>query len=138
MRGENWSILQLPGLSPQHQRLLVRAGVSTTLALIESGVDLGPRLGVPERLLRRWLALAELARVPGVGCKYCGVLLHAGIATVEQLSRSSPPRLQDHILRLQVATLRRRDLCPPVSQVQEWVRQAGLLVRAEIADSERR
>ncbi|MGH2413501.1 MAG: DUF4332 domain-containing protein [Microcystaceae cyanobacterium] len=36
-------------------------------------------------------------------------------------------RLHQQILRFQVATMQRQDLCPPVEVVQKWVQEARSL-----------
>ncbi|MFB2980916.1 DUF4332 domain-containing protein [Microseira sp. BLCC-F43] len=37
-------------------------------------------------------------------------------------------RLHQQILRLQVATMQGRDLCPSVEEVQGWIKQAQMLM----------
>ncbi|GBE73470.1 hypothetical protein myaer87_06970 [Microcystis aeruginosa NIES-87] len=54
--------------------------------------------------------MAELASIPAVGCQYCGLLVHAGIASIPQLAQVSIQQLHRQILRFQVANLQRRDL----------------------------
>lgn len=52
----------------------------------------------------------------------------SGLATFIQsvLEPRQPPafRLHQQILRLHVATMQRRDLCPSVEEVQGWIKQA--------------
>jgi signal transduction histidine kinase len=50
------------------------------------------------------------------------------VASIEQLSQSSPQQLHRLVLRLHVALLQRRDLTPGVNQVQTWVQQAKTIV----------
>ncbi len=130
---QNWPLAQLPGLSQRDQQLLQRAGLTTTLQLWQLTQDtllvetLAARLQIPQRQLLKWIALADLARVPAVGCTYSGLLLHIGIQSVEQLSQSSPAHLHQHLLRLQVRMMQRRDLCPSASQVVRWIQEAQRL-----------
>jgi hypothetical protein len=52
-------------------------------------------------------------------------LVHnAGVGSVALLATLPTHRLHKQILRLQVATMQRRDLCPSVEQVQQWVQEA--------------
>jgi hypothetical protein len=126
-------LAQLPGLSQRDQQLLQHSGIMTTLQLWQltqnkvSTATLAARLQVPQRQLLKWISLADLARVPAVGCTYCGLLLHAGIQSVDQLSQSSPAQLHQYLLRLQVMMMRRRDLCPSASQVVRWIQEAQQL-----------
>lgn len=130
IKEKNWLIEELPGLSQEQVDNLKNCGFTTTLALIKQGTTLQQKLILAQKLqvhiqyVNKWVALADLARIPSVGTQYCGLLLHAGIASVMQLTTTPAHRLHKQILRLQVATLQRRDLCPAVEQVQQWIGQA--------------
>lgn len=123
----HWPIADLPGLDPTTTADLAAVGIVNTLQLVnfnpqQLAAVVGTRPG------QKILALANLAQVPSVGCQYCGLLLHAGVASIEQLSQSSPQQLHRLVLRLHVALLQRRDLTPGVNQVQTWVQQAKTIV----------
>jgi len=85
---------------------------------------LANQLQIQSRYINKWVALADLARIPSVGCKYCGLLLHAGVSCVTQLAQTPVNRLHQQILRLQVAMMQRKDLCPHVEEVAVWIKQA--------------
>ncbi len=129
----NWSIEKLPGLSSDTVSLLTSHGVHTTLDLLKLGNTLEKRilfageLQIHVQHVNKWVALANLARIPSVGCRYCGLLLHAGIASPAQLVTTPIANLHRHILRLHVAMMQRKDLCPTVDQIDRWVQQARLL-----------
>ncbi|BAZ66989.1 MAG: DUF4332 domain-containing protein [Pelatocladus maniniholoensis HA4357-MV3] len=126
----DWPIEQLPGLSQQEVSQLQNCGINTTKALIEQSqtlqakVTLANKLQIHLQYVNKWVALADLARIPGVGTQHCGLLLHAGVGSVALLATLPTHRLHRQILRLQVATMQRRDLCPSVEQVQQWIQQA--------------
>ncbi|MCM0589470.1 MAG: DUF4332 domain-containing protein [Gloeotrichia echinulata DVL01] len=126
----DWPIEQLPGLSQDEQSQLQNCGIKTTAALVKLGKTLEQRVALASQLqvhlqyVNKWVALADLARIPGVGTQYCGLLLHAGVGSVAQLAEVPAHRLHLQILRLQVATMQRRDLCPAVEQVRQWSQQA--------------
>ena len=126
----SWSIEQLAGLSKENQLQLLELGIKTTGELLQiantptAKLELANRLQLHIQYINKWVALADLARIPSVGCQYCGLLLHAGIASVSQLAQTPIHRLHPQILRLQVATMQRKDLCPSVEQVQLWIQQA--------------
>ena len=129
----NWSIEKLPGLSKQDQIKLIKYDINTTRKLLEitntpqKKLSLANQLQIHLQYVNKWVALADLARVPSVGCQYCGLLLHSGIASVSQLAQMPIHRLHQQILKLQVSTMQRRDLCPSVELVQKWVQQAQIL-----------
>ncbi|MBE9189100.1 DUF4332 domain-containing protein [Gloeocapsopsis crepidinum LEGE 06123] len=129
---KNWQISELPGLNIQEQAQLAQLGISTTLQLLQHQTSpqrqaLATQLRVRVETVNKWVALADLARIPSVGCQHCGVLLHIGIISVGQLAQTPLHRLYQQILRLQVATLHRRDLCPSRSEMQVWINQARSL-----------
>ncbi|MDJ0772360.1 MAG: DUF4332 domain-containing protein [Mastigocoleus sp. MO_167.B18] len=126
----NWSIEKLPGLSEQERSQLQSCGIANTLTLVQQGKTPQDRLMLAHKLhihlqhVNKWVALADLARIPSVGLQYCGLLLHAGVISAAHLATIPPYRLHKQILRLQVATMQRRDLCPAVEEVQQWIQQA--------------
>ncbi|AFY49416.1 hypothetical protein Nos7524_3629 [Nostoc sp. PCC 7524] len=88
----DWPIEQLPGLSQEEQSQLQNYGIKTTGGLVKQGktpqdrLILANKLQVHLQYVNKWIALADLARVPSVGTQYCGLLLHAGIGSVAQLA----------------------------------------------------
>lgn len=129
----NWRISQIPGLSPDDQAQLEECGIKTTLQLLKQCNSLSQRQALATRLrvhihhVNKWVALADLARIPSVGCQYCGLLLHVGIVSSTQLAQTPLYKLHQQILRFQVATLQRRDLCPSKNEMQTWIQQARSL-----------
>lgn len=133
LKARNWEIEELPGLNQEELLKLQICGINTTLELVKQSKTLEAKLALSNKLqvhiqyIHKWVALAELASLPSVGIEYCGLLLHAGIISVAQLGEIPTHRLHQQIMRLQVATLQRRDLCPPVELVQQWSQQAKLI-----------
>jgi predicted flap endonuclease-1-like 5' DNA nuclease len=133
----NWSIEQLPGLSVQDQSKLREWGITTTGQLlktastVQSREVLANQLQIKSQYVNKWVALADLARLPGIGCHYCGLVLHAGILSVTQLAQTPAHKLHQQILRLQVATMQRRDFCPGVDEVAGWIKQARELAASD-------
>lgn len=129
-----WSIEQLPGLKTQDQDKLKELGISTTGQLLaiantpQSKLALASKLQIKSQYVNKWVALADLATIPGIGCQYCGLLLHAGVCSVTQLATTPAHKLHQQILRLQVSMMQRRDLCPGVEEVACWIKQARALV----------
>ena len=129
-----WAIAKLPGLSKQERELLGKNGIETTKDLLISTTTplaknlLANQLQLHIKHINKWVALADLARIPSVGCQYCGLLLHSGIASATQLSQTPLQRLHPTIKRLYVATMQSKDLTPSVPQVKKWIEEARLLV----------
>ncbi len=129
---QSHALQKLPGLSVEHLAQLHQAGLATTSDLLrvtrspEQLQAIAAQLKLPQRYLQKWIALADLARLPSVGSDYCGLLLHGGVASVTQLSLQAPGRLHTQIRKLHTMTMRRSDLCPTPDQVVQWVREAKL------------
>lgn len=129
----DWPIAHLPGLSKENQSQLEECSITTTGQLIRmtktqaAKVLLANQLQINIQYVNKWVAMANLARIPSVGCQYCGLLLHAGVASPAQLAQMPVERLHQQILRLHVATMQRNDLTPSVDRVQKWVQQARLV-----------
>ncbi len=128
----NWPISELPGLDSNLGRELDEAGLTETRQLvalsIEQQIALATSLGHHPRHIQKVVAMASLAQLSSVGCEYCGLLLHAGVASVAQLALTPVNQLHRSVLRLHVAVLQRNDLTPTVDRVQRWVNQAKHLV----------
>lgn len=135
LKSSNWGIEQLPGLSPQDQAKLVESGITTTHHLLQTANNstqkqaLATHLQIHIQHVNKWVALADLARIPAVGCQYAGLLLHSGVCSVAQLAQIAPQTLHKQILRFYVANLQRQDLCPAEGQIVQWIQQAQLLKR---------
>jgi hypothetical protein len=135
LQSANHAIAQLPGLSELEVSQLSAIGISTTFDLLRQGNSLVQRQQLSRQLntnikyINKWAALANLARVPSVGCEYCGLLLHVGVSSPQQLSLMSVQRLHLQLLRLQVQLFSRSDLAPGAAQVATWIRQAQLMVK---------
>ena len=136
LTSQNWPIEQLPGLSEKEQAVLQQVGIATTFDLLRRTQALAQlralanQIKHPPKYVQKWAALADLARVPGVDCRYCGLLLHAGIGSAAQLAQASAHRLHPQLLRLHVKVLRRRDLAPTAGQVSQWIRAAQRLSKS--------
>ncbi|CAN5827336.1 hypothetical protein BH23CYA1_BH23CYA1_22320 [soil metagenome] len=135
MKSANHSIAHLPGLSEPQIEQLSALGISTTFDLLRQGNSLSQRQQLSQQLdthikhINKWTALANLARIPGVGCQHCGLLLHAGVSTPQQLAAMSVQQLHPQLRRFQVQLLNRADLAPDTAQGATWIQQAKSLNR---------
>lgn len=126
----DWSIADLPGLTEPDKISLQRLGIDTTSQLLAIAPDAATKqqlaidLGTKIQFVNKLVALADLSRLPSIGCTYNGLLLHTGVISVKQLAQMPAHKLHQQLLRLHVATLQRRDLCPNLDRVQSWIHQA--------------
>jgi len=130
---KSWQIEQLPNLSPQDSEKLKSCGIETTSQLLQQASSLSQKQSLSARLevhiqhIHKWVALADLSRIPSVGRQYCGLLLHTGVCSAAQLAQMNTQDLQRQVLRFQAATLQRRDLCPDAGQIATWIYEAKRL-----------
>ena len=130
----DWSIGDLPGINKTEQALLEDLNITTTGQLLAVAPDaatkqqLAVKVCLKIQYINKLVALSDLARLPGVGCQYNGLLLHTGIISVKQLAQAPAHKIHQQLLKLHVATLQRRDLCPDLAQVQNWIKQARILL----------
>jgi predicted flap endonuclease-1-like 5' DNA nuclease len=133
LRSRSWAIGLLPGLSAKDQAMLAVCGIQTTQQLLVQTKTVAQRQALAARLqihlqhVNKWAALADLARVPAIGCQYCGLLLHAGISSPAQLAQMPLSRLHQQILKLHIAMMQNQEGCPGLGEVSQWVEQAKLL-----------
>lgn len=130
----NFPLDRLPGLGTKDCKKLQDYGITTTHALLQKAgrtkaqqEALAIALNVRFQLLMKWVALADLARIPAVGCQYCGLIVHSGIISLEQLAQTPLDRLHRQIMRLQIQNLQRADLCPNIGEMSVWIKQAQKL-----------
>lgn len=135
LKSANWSLKNLPGLTQTDLDRLAEFEITTTFGLLRQAatkpgqMDLAGRSGIQLRYLQKWVALADLARVPTIGCQFAGLVLHAGVATLNQLALMPAGQLHRQILKLQVATFQSSDRCPDAGQIGVWIQQAKLLTQ---------
>ena len=135
----DWSISDLPGLTSIERIALLELGITTTRQLLITAPDLATKqqlaisLGVRIQGVNKLVALADLSQLPGIGCTYNGLLLHTGIISIKQLAQMPAHQIHQQLLRLHVATLQRRDLCPDLAQIQGWIKQAQRLINHKIS-----
>ena len=136
VKSANHPIAQLPGLMASQIKQLKACGISTTFDLLRQGNSVAQRQQLSAQLntnikhINKWTALANLARIPGVGCEHCGLLLHAGVSTPQQLATMTVQRLHPQLLRLQVQLFNRADLAPDTAQVAVWIHQAQQILQS--------
>ncbi len=133
IRLQNWAIEQLPGISAEHEQQLKELKIFTTRDLLKMTRNQAARLQLAQQLnshiqhINKWTALAKLACLPSVGCQYCGLLLHAGISSPQQLALLPVAQLHAQLKRLQIKLMHRADLSPDTGQVSQWISEARQL-----------
>ncbi|MEO1593225.1 MAG: DUF4332 domain-containing protein [Cyanobacteria bacterium J06632_22] len=126
----SWPVEALPGLPDALRQKFQHVGILTTADLIRQGRSPKSRLALAEQLnshpqhINKWTALARLAALPSVGPTYCGLLLHAGVSSPEQLATAQVQRLHQQLQRLHLRLLSQVKNCPGPPLISQWIQEA--------------
>lgn len=128
----SYTIEAIEGIGPAYGQKLVAAGIRTTGALLrQCGHARGrravsERTGIAEATLLKWVNLADLMRVSGIGPEFSELLEAAGVDTVKELRTRNAANLAQAMGEANA----RRSLTrttPGVRRVEQWVAAAGRL-----------
>jgi PAS domain S-box-containing protein len=122
-------IVNIEGIGPAYASRLNEVEIETTADLLVAGgtrkgrQDLSEKTGLSQKLVMRWVNIADLMRIPGIGEQYSELLEAAGVDTVKELRHRVPENLHKAILDVnEEKNLVRRP--PHLSEVQSWVQAA--------------
>ena len=128
----NYKIDDIEGIGPSYAEKLRGAGVRGVNTLLKKGADrkgrksLAEASGVDESLILKWVNMADLYRVKGVGSEYSELLEKAGVDTVKELRNRNAENLQEKIEEVNSAIQLVRQL-PSLKMVKSWVAEAKKL-----------
>jgi len=119
----------IEGIGPVYTTKLCDVGVFTTDELLAAGAsrkgreELVEKTGISSKLILRWVNMADLMRVPGIGEEYSELLEAAGVDTVKELRNRNPNNLYNAMIvaNNQKKLVRR---VPHLTEVQSWVQAA--------------
>jgi len=130
----NKKIEEIEGIGPATGEKLRAAGVTDTDSLLErccaraGRKALAEASGLSETQILKFVNMADLFRIKGVGAEFAELLEAAGVDTVKELGTRNAANLANKLAEVnQEKKLTRR--VPTLSQVEEWVKQAGALPR---------
>jgi predicted flap endonuclease-1-like 5' DNA nuclease len=120
---------RIEGIGPVYRAKLEAHGIGTTEALLAQCGERDARrmiasaTGLPESRLLKWVNIADLMRVEGVGKEYSQLLEAAGVDTVRELKVRTPEVLCSRLgeVNLMKRFARRS---PALGDVREWVSSA--------------
>lgn len=127
-------IIDVEGIGPKHAEKFVKAGVSSTDALLKAGSTpkgrkaLAEKTGIGEELILKWVNHVDLYRVKGVGSEYSELLEAAGVDTIPELAQRKAANLIQKIVAVNAEKKLVRKL-PVEKQVADWIEQAKKLAR---------
>lgn len=127
-------LVEIEGIGNSYAEKLQAAEVGSLEALLEMGSTKKGRKGLEEatgisgKLILRWVNMADLFRIKGVGEEYADLLEAAGVDTVPELAQRKAENL--HAKMAEVNTQKKLvRAVPGLSAVEKWVAQAKDLPR---------
>lgn len=120
---------KIEGIGPVYARKLLEVGVKTTSDLLNQGKsrkgreELVENTGISSLLILKWVNMADLMRISGVGDEYSELLERAGVDTVKELRNRNPKSLHEAMAQANESIKLVRRL-PTLSDVESWVREA--------------
>jgi predicted flap endonuclease-1-like 5' DNA nuclease len=129
----NYALEEIPQAIPAGDAAKLKAaGVGTTFALLEKGGEaparkaLAKQTRIHEKTLEKWVQMADLLRVKGIGPDVARLLAAAGVATVAQLKGQDPKSLGDAIAKVNDKDHLSQNP-PSAEHLDAWIKQAQTL-----------
>lgn len=122
-------LTEIEGIGPVYAGKLAEEGVKTVEHLLEKGATrkgrkaLEDATGISGKLILRWVNMADLFRIKGIGEEYADLLEAAGVDTVKELATRNAKNLQDKLEEVN-AERKRVKAVPGEKTVESWVAQA--------------
>ena len=124
----------IEGIGEVYRQKLRQAGITNVDELLEKGSTVQGRkeiveaTGISDKLILRWVNMADLYRIKGIGQEYAELLEAAGVDTIPELAQRVPANLLEKMAAANAQKKMVRRL-PDLSQVESWVEQAKSLPR---------
>jgi nucleotidyltransferase/DNA polymerase involved in DNA repair len=128
----SYKIEDIEGIGKSRAEKLAKMGIKNTGHLLKHGATRAGRrriaaeCGVSAVRLLKWVNMADLMRISGVGEEYSELLEAANCNTIKQLRRRNPVSLAKRMAEINEQKKLVRST-PKESQVVKWVEQAGKL-----------
>lgn len=123
-------IKSLPFVGKKYRVMLKKAKITTTGEILERGIcrtsreNLANELGISERLISKWVNLADLLRVKGIGKRYLKLLDKIGIGNLNKLSKQGPDNILQKIDSLDQEDLKKIKRKPSLKTIRRWIEES--------------
>jgi uncharacterized membrane protein len=124
----------IEGIGDVYRQKLRQAGITNVDELLDKGStpqgrkEIIKATGISDKLLLRWVNMADLYRIRGIGKEYAELLEAAGVDTVPELAQRVPANLLEKMAAANAQKKMVRRL-PDLPLVESWVAQAKSLPR---------
>jgi len=125
-------ISDIEGIGPAIVKKLAKSNIRSVSGLLKSCASkkgrkqIAEESGIDEKQILKWVNMADLYRIKGVGSEYSELLEAAGVDTIKELRKRKPDNL--HAKMLEVNSKKKLVRQPPsIRFVTKWVSEAQTL-----------
>jgi predicted flap endonuclease-1-like 5' DNA nuclease len=129
----NYKVTEIEGIGDVFAEKLQQVGIKTVNDVLEKGKTtkgrkaLAAETGIDAKLILKWVNMADLFRVKGIGKEYSELLKKAGVDTVKELRNRNPENLLAKMEEANAAGRRLVRSLPSLKTVSSWVENAKTL-----------
>lgn len=126
------SIDSIEGIGPVFAEKLQSANIQTVADLLRDGAtasarkNLSEQTGFSTETILKWVNMADLMRIDGVGGQYAELLEKSGVDTVKELRNRNAENLTTKIEEVN-NEMNLVNKIPSLSQVEDWIAEAKTL-----------
>ncbi|HPR87304.1 MAG TPA: DUF4332 domain-containing protein [bacterium] len=127
----NYKIADIEGIGASMSQKLKKADIKTVHGLLKAGAtkkgrkELAEASGIDEAVILKWVNMADLYRVKGIGKQYAELLEKAGVDTVKELRTRNAENLVAKLAEANAAGKKRMvRLLPGLKRVESWIEEA--------------
>ncbi len=128
-----YKIIDIEGIGSAYASKLHAAGIRSVDALLKAGATpegrkkLAEKTGIDQTLILKWVNMADLYRIKGIGSEYSELLEKAGVDTVKELRNRLPENLLEKIREVNSSGRPIVRQLPGLKTVSNWIKQAKKL-----------
>jgi predicted flap endonuclease-1-like 5' DNA nuclease len=123
-------LTDIKGMDPVLAEKLEEVGIKTIERLLQiagyrnSREDLADAIGISTECLHKWVLMADLMRIKGIGDEYCDLLKEVGVEMLEELRTRQANTLYQAMIQLNAQKRLVRRL-PSLNDVSYWIDEAN-------------
>jgi predicted flap endonuclease-1-like 5' DNA nuclease len=130
----NYKLKEIEGIGSVYAKKMDKARIKTVRGLLKKGAtrkgrkELSATTGIKPATILKWVNMADLFRVRGIGKQYAELLEKAGVDTVKELKMRKPGHLLAQMEKINTGGKKRLvRVLPGIKRVKAWVGQAQKL-----------
>lgn len=128
-----YKIIDIEGIGSAYASKLHAAGIRSVDALLKAGATpegrkkLSEKTGIDQSLILKWVNMADLYRIKGIGSEYSELLEKSGVDTVKELRNRLPENLLEKMEKVNSTGRPIVRQLPSLKMVNNWIKQAKKL-----------